>query len=154
MAFVTLPLLLPFLFAVDRSLGRSVFRPAAGRRSACGGARRHRVILAGDAWNAVRRLLRRRRRPRRSASDVSPAAASGGSPRFYNERIDAYDERTSFARSRRRLVLRARILITPARAVDGGEGSGRFAFRAQARLTHGGREARGDGVSVAEVSSS
>ena len=57
--------------------------------------------------------------------------------RFYNERTDAYDERTSFARSRPvevALVLEGAYL-TPLGAglSSGGEGSGRFAFRAQVR---------------------
>ena len=57
--------------------------------------------------------------------------------RFYNERTDAYDERTSFARSRPvevSLVLEGAYL-TPLGAglSSGGEGSGRCAFRAQVR---------------------
>ena len=57
--------------------------------------------------------------------------------RFYNERTDAYDERTSFARSRPVEVARVRegVYLTPRGGglSSGGEGSGRFAFRSQVR---------------------
>ena len=123
MAFViALPLLLLFLFAVV-DLGRSVFLSMAlddAAHAVCEAASGH---PAGDVADVSVRYGEFEDRPYEH--------------RFYNERTDAYDERTSFARSRPvevSLVLEGAYL-TPLGAglSSGGEGSGRFAFRAQVR---------------------
>ena len=128
MAFViALPLLLLFLFAVV-DLGRSVFLSMALDDAA------HAVCEAAFAAAPAldRDDLHLDVSVRYGEFEDRPYEH-----RFYNERTDAYDERTSFARSRPvevSLVLEGAYL-TPLGAglSSGGEGSGRFAFRAQVR---------------------
>ena len=141
---IALPLLLLFLFAVV-DLGRSVFLSMAlddAAHAVCEAASGH---PAGDVAESQLREAAFAAAPALDRDDLHlDVSVRYGEfedrpyeHRFYNERTDAYDERTSFARSRPvevALVLEGAYL-TPLGAglSSGGEGSGRFAFRAQVR---------------------
>ena len=150
---IALPLLLLFLFAVV-DLGRSVFLSMAlddAAHAVCEAASGH---PAGDVAESQLREAAFAAAPALDRDDLHlDVSVRYGEfedrpyeHRFYNERTDAYDERTSFARSRPvevSLVLEGAYL-TPLGAglSSGGEGSGRFAFRAQVR---GAADATGEG---------
>ena len=133
---IALPLLLLFLFAVV-DLGRSVFLSMAlddAAHAVCEAASGH---PAGDVAESQLREAAFAAAPALDRDDLHLDVSVRYEHRFYNERTDAYDERTSFARSRPvevSLVLEGAYL-TPLGAglSSGGEGSGRFAFRAQVR---------------------
>lgn len=143
---IALPLLLLFLFAVV-DLGRSVFLSMALDDAAHAVCREASGHPTGDAAESQLRA---------AALAAAPALERDGlhlvvsvrygevedrayAHRFYNEATGAYDERTSYARSRPvevSLVLEGAYLTPLGAALSsGGEGAGagRFAFRAEIR---------------------
>lgn len=143
---VALPLLLLFLFAVV-DLGRSVFLSMALDDAAHAACREASGHPAGDVAES---------QLREAAFAAAPALDRAGlrlgvsvrygemedrayAHRFYNDATGAYDERTSYARSRPvevSLELAGQYLTPLGAALSGGsegEGAGRFAFHAQVR---------------------
>lgn len=143
---VALPLLLLFLFAVV-DLGRSVFLSMAlddAVHAVCREASGH---PAGDAAESQLREAAFAAAPALARDDMRLEVSvrygdvedRAYAHRFFNDATDAYDERTSYARSRPvevSLGLEGRYLTPLGAALSGGsegEGAGRFVFHAQVR---------------------